>query len=254
MAAVDTAIRVTAGTTVVALAVIAASISYSHMHELASHHGEAGWRGHAFPLSVDGIEIVSSLVLLAHQRAGTRAGWLPWVALIAGTTASLAANVAVGAVDLVGRAVAGWPAVALLVAIKLISGLLDGGTSDAPVPGVRAAGRDQGRRPAVPAQSPAPVPRAGAGTGAVPAGPRPDAPGDQQLLAAARSVQRDLHKAGRSVTRRSLAEGLRSRGHRIRNDRLGPLLQSLGGGAASPSDPPTRSANRPAHNAGASAD
>src|SRR6266516_1483758 len=98
------------------------------MHELAIQHGEAGWRGHAFPLSVDGIELTASLVLLAHRRAGTRAGVLPWAALIAGTGASLAANVAVGAVDLIGRAVAGWPAIALLVAIKLLAGLLDSRT------------------------------------------------------------------------------------------------------------------------------
>jgi len=51
---------------------------------------------------------------------------LPWVALGAGTLASLAANVAVGAVDLIGRAVAGWPAIAMLVAIKMLAGLLDG--------------------------------------------------------------------------------------------------------------------------------
>src|SRR5438045_9461981 len=80
---------------------------------------------HAFPVSVDGIEVVASLVLLAHRRAGTRAGWLPWAALVAGTAASVAANVAVGASDPVGRLVAGWPAVALLVAIKLLAGLLD---------------------------------------------------------------------------------------------------------------------------------
>jgi hypothetical protein len=101
------------------------------MHELAIRHGETGWRAHAFPVSVDGIELTASLVLLAHRRAGTRAGLLPWVALGAGTLASLAANVAVGAVDLVGRAVAGWPAVALLVAVKMLAGLLDNTASQA---------------------------------------------------------------------------------------------------------------------------
>jgi hypothetical protein len=47
------------------------------------------------------------------------------MALVAGTAASVAASVAVGASDPVGRVVAGWPAVALLVAIKLMAGLLD---------------------------------------------------------------------------------------------------------------------------------
>src|SRR6266498_443586 len=93
MSAVDRAIVGAAGATVVGLAAVAGAISYSHMAELAHIHGEVGWRSHAFPVSVDGIEVVASLVLLAHRRAGTRAGWLPWAAL--------------------------------LVAIKLLAGLLD---------------------------------------------------------------------------------------------------------------------------------
>src|SRR5437763_6006809 len=125
MSAVDKGIVGAAGATVVGLAGVAGAISYSHMAELARLHGEVGWRSHAFPVSVDGIEVVASLVLLAHRRAGTQAGWLPWAALVAGTAASVAANVAVGASDPVGRLVAGWPAVALLVAIKLLAGLLD---------------------------------------------------------------------------------------------------------------------------------
>src|SRR4051812_48883206 len=125
MSAVDRTIVGAAGATVVGLAGVTGAISYSHMAELARLHGETGWRSHAFPVSVDGIEVVASPVLLAHRRAVTRAGWLPWMALVAGTAASVAASVAVGASDPVGRVVAGWPAVALLVAIKLMAGLAD---------------------------------------------------------------------------------------------------------------------------------
>jgi len=53
---------------VAGLAGIAGAISYSHMRQLAAAHGQAGWHAHAFPLSVDGIEIVASLVLLADRR------------------------------------------------------------------------------------------------------------------------------------------------------------------------------------------
>jgi hypothetical protein len=122
---VDAAIKAAAGVTVVGLAGIAGAISYSHMTELAHLHGETGWRGHMFPLSVDGIEIVASLVLLADKRAGRRSGRLPWAALVAGTGASFAANIAVGGSDLIGRAVSGWPAFALLLAVKLLFGLLE---------------------------------------------------------------------------------------------------------------------------------
>ena len=121
----DTCIRAAAGVTVAGLAGIAGAIIYSHMRVLAAAHGETGWQGHAFPLSVDGIEIVASLVLLADRRTGERSGWLPWAALAAGTTASLVANVAAAGADLIGRVVAGWPAFALLVAVKLLSAILE---------------------------------------------------------------------------------------------------------------------------------
>jgi Protein of unknown function (DUF2637) len=108
----DACIRVAAGVTVAGLAGIAGAISYSHMQELAAAHGETGWQAHAFPLSADGIEVVASLVLLADRRLGRRSGWLPWAALAAGTTASLAANVAAAGAGPVGRVIAGWPAFA----------------------------------------------------------------------------------------------------------------------------------------------
>ncbi len=113
----------------------------------AEQHGETGWRAHAFPLSVDGIEIVASLVLLADRRAGRRSGWPPWAALAAGTLASVAANVAVGGSDLIGRTVAGWPAFALLVAIKLLSGLLEPRLHAAAVPDHRSPDDPYGANP-----------------------------------------------------------------------------------------------------------
>jgi len=114
-----------AGATVVGLAGIAGAISYSHTRQLAQAHGDAGWHAHAFPLSVDGIEIVASLVLLADRRAGRRSGWLPWAALAFGTAASIAANIATADTGAISRIIAGWPALALLIAIKLLSGILE---------------------------------------------------------------------------------------------------------------------------------
>jgi hypothetical protein len=67
---------------------LAGALSYSHMRQLAETHGQAGWHAHALPLSVDGVEIVASLVLLANHRTGRRSGWLPWAALIIGIAAS----------------------------------------------------------------------------------------------------------------------------------------------------------------------
>jgi hypothetical protein len=227
VSAADRALRWAAGGTVVALAGVAGAISYSHMAELARRHGEVGWRAHAFPVSVDGIEVVASLVLLAHRRAGTRPGWLPWAALAAGTAASVAANVAVGASDPIGRLVAGWPAVALLAAIKLLAGLLDA------VPAAGAPG-DPGPGPGGPGVgAPGPGPQA-------PAGPIPGPSRNRsvvvpaELVAAARVVRDRLVVGGRPVTRRSLAVGLRAAGHRIGNERLGPLLAAMDSDGGAP--------------------
>ena len=98
---------------------IAGAIFYSHMRQLAAAHGDTGWHAHAFPLSVDGVEIVASLVLFADRRAGRKSGWLPWAALTIGTAASLAANIATAHAGAISRIIAGWPAVALLIAVKL---------------------------------------------------------------------------------------------------------------------------------------
>ncbi len=238
MSAIDRVIVGAAGTTVVGLAGVAGAISYSHMAELARLHGEVGWRSHAFPVSVDGIEVVASLVLLAHRRAGTRAGWLPWAALVAGTAASVAANVAVGASDPVGRLVAGWPAVALLVAIKLLAGLLDAGPEQAAANDAQQGPAGPVRRslgPDGPGAEPVGVGAAGAGPGkAGRAGTGPHGSSRSrvstgidpaELEPAARVVRDQLVAAGAPVNRRNLAAGLRSSGHRVRNDRLGHLLQ-----------------------------
>lgn len=59
--------------TVAGLAGIAGAISYSHMRNLAAAHGKPDGR-RTPSLSVDGIEIVASLVLLADRRARRPSG------------------------------------------------------------------------------------------------------------------------------------------------------------------------------------
>src|SRR5258708_4879679 len=114
----DRLIRIAAAATVAGLAGIAGAISYSHMRQLAQGHGQAGWHAHAFPLSVDGIEIVASLVLLADRRAGRRPGWLPWAALAVGTAGSLAANVPTAGPPIISRILASRPTLPLLLPLN----------------------------------------------------------------------------------------------------------------------------------------
>ncbi|MBA6439769.1 DUF2637 domain-containing protein [Streptomyces sp. GMR22] len=97
-------------------AVIAAALSFAHLHDLASAAGQDGWKAWAYPVSVD-------LLLVAAWRrlrsgSSKAAGWCWFVVALA---ASLGANVATaGLLDLTDVPawlrilVAGWPAVAFL--------------------------------------------------------------------------------------------------------------------------------------------
>lgn len=97
-------------------AVIAAALSFAHLHDVASAAGQDGWKAWAYPISVD-------LLLVAawrRLRAGDAkaAGWCWFVIAL---VASLGANVATaGLLDLdqvpawLRILVAGWPAVAFL--------------------------------------------------------------------------------------------------------------------------------------------
>ncbi|WP_020387855.1 DUF2637 domain-containing protein [Kribbella catacumbae] len=110
---------------VTGVAGIAAAISYGHMHDWALANGEPSWRALLFPLSVDGLLIAASAVLLADSRSGRKADWLAWALVVVGSLVSVTANVAH---DWVARAaeiaIAGWPPLALVGSYELLMRLL----------------------------------------------------------------------------------------------------------------------------------
>ncbi|MFF9670422.1 DUF2637 domain-containing protein [Streptomyces eurythermus] len=97
-------------------ALIAAALSFAHLHDVAVAAGQDGWKAWAYPVSVD-------LLLVAAWRRlrsgnGKAAAWCWFVIAL---TASLGANVATaGLLDLgsvpawLRILVAGWPALAFL--------------------------------------------------------------------------------------------------------------------------------------------
>ncbi len=95
-------------------------VSYRHMHTLALAHGEVAWTAALIPLSVDGMIVASSMSLLLDSRSGLRGGLLPWVLLLVGSIASLAANMAVAEPTVYGRVIAAWPSLALIGAYELL--------------------------------------------------------------------------------------------------------------------------------------
>ncbi|MDG4763334.1 DUF2637 domain-containing protein [Solwaraspora sp. WMMD406] len=242
---------------VAGLAVVAGTISFAHMHELATEHDQHGWKAFAFPISVGGLEIVAALYMVVQRRAGRRAGWLPWVALVVGTAASLAANIAVGGESVIGKILAGWPALSMLIAVKLLFSMIDHGEDDPrTVPDDLRTSAD---RPLVPEALPQIGPDSGppvgptldgrtghpgrsatSGTGRgvgrvsgrssgpatapVPVDVQPVA----HLLPAARAAVREaLAATGRPPSRDRLADALRDDGHGVSNERASLLLKIL---------------------------
>jgi hypothetical protein len=117
----DDWIRRTTTGCVALLALIAGTVSYLHMHRLVALHGQPGWVASLTPLSVDGMIVAASTTLLADSRSGRCGGPLPWALLVAGSVASLAANVAVAEPTLVGRVIAAWPSFALTASYELLT-------------------------------------------------------------------------------------------------------------------------------------
>lgn len=108
VAAVPRWVRTAGAASVALVALVAAIVSYSHMHEVAARADE-GWRAWLVPLSVDGLLVGSSLILYSRRRSS----WLTWASLAVGLLVSLAANLAAASPGLVPHIVAAWPAVAL---------------------------------------------------------------------------------------------------------------------------------------------
>ena len=111
----DRAVRWTAAAALVAVALVAAYVSYWHAVEVVTHHAEPGIIGHLYPVLIDGIIVAASMVLLDAARHSETAPQLAWWMLGSGILVTLAANVAYGARGGWESALwAAWPAAAFV--------------------------------------------------------------------------------------------------------------------------------------------
>lgn len=177
-------VRRTGAVSIAVVAVVAAVVSYSHMHDLAEHAGE-GWRSWLEPLSVDGLLAGASLVLYVR-----RSSWPAWLALTVGLAVSLVANLADAHPDLVSRLVSAWPAVALALSYETLLTLLRR------VPAPEPADADQ----------PEPASNQGDGQVSPVDDEMPGEPGEQ--LTRARQVFEQARQDGRPMGRTRLARTL----------------------------------------------
>src|SRR5580698_7348463 len=88
----DKLIRVTTALAVLAVAVVAAIISYQHAYELIRAHGETGFTARLLPLTVDGLIWAASMVILDASRRHQRVPRLALWSLGTGIVATIGAN------------------------------------------------------------------------------------------------------------------------------------------------------------------
>ena len=225
---IDRAIRLSTAAAVLAVAGIAAYVSYWHAYAVVRAHGESGITARLEPATIDGLVYASSMVVLYAARhrvpVPSLARWLLGLGIAATLTANMAQGWSHGPV---GAVVAAWPAVSLVGSYELLvwlirtSGMAEhrppaGPPGDAagccaaarsaataatgaefPGPGVRGA-PGQERQPAAPVAGPLAIPVGGQGDQVV---PESGAVKDAAVAAYRRSAQ-----AGNPLSERKLAQ------------------------------------------------
>ncbi|MDB1087350.1 DUF2637 domain-containing protein [Streptomyces sp. ACA25] len=177
-------------------AVIAAALSFAHIHDLAVAAGQDGWKAWAYPVSVDLL-----LVAAWHRLRSDTARAAGWCWFLIALTASLGANVATaGLLDLddvpvwLRILVAGWPAVAFLGGTLLAHAPRTPAAEPAPAPADREPAAD-----APPVVQPEPAPEPPPQALPAPTAPAP-VPVPAALVEHARKVAGDhLNRTGHPI-------------------------------------------------------
>jgi hypothetical protein len=118
---IERAIRLSTAAAVLAVAGIAAYVSYWHAYAVVLAHGETGITARLEPATVDGLVYASSMVVLYAARhrmpVPSLARWLLALGIAATLTANMAQGWSHGPVETV---VAAWPAVSLVGSYELL--------------------------------------------------------------------------------------------------------------------------------------
>jgi hypothetical protein len=224
--------------------------SFTHVHDVAAAHGQAGWLAWADAVVLELMSIASGLELRRRKRGQMPVGF-PASVMVAAVALSLSAQVVEAERSMIGWIAAAIPALGFLVMVKIA--LAQAGSSSLPAATIATAGLS-GSVPAVVAERPSlgePVPGGLPQTGGNPeaaegrrapsgAGPVPktseaslrvaEEVADEMVVAlipVARAVAEALERERRRLSRQALAAGLRQRGHPVSNARVCALLKIL---------------------------
>lgn len=221
--------------------------SFTHVHNVASNHGQSGWLAWADAVVLELMSIASGLELRRRKRAGI-ATTFPAVVLGCAVALSLAAQVVEAEASLIGWIAAAIPALGFLVMVKIALGhtsaepspdsdqhlpIRESHERTAVIGGPRSTGPVSRFSSQVNEPGP-PMSRDGANQPVRPArdrsaqrSPAGDHDAVRALLPAARSARDRLTANGHPLTRGALARQLRADGHRVSNNRASALLKIL---------------------------
>jgi hypothetical protein len=122
---IDRAIRLSTAAAVLAVAGIAAYVSYGHAYAVVRAHGATGITARLEPATIDGLVYASSMVVLYAARhrvpVPSLARWLLALGIAATLTANMAQGWSHGPVEAV---VVAWPAVSLVGSCELLVWLI----------------------------------------------------------------------------------------------------------------------------------
>jgi hypothetical protein len=122
---IDRGIGLSTAVAVLAVAGIAAYVSYWRAYAVVRAHGETGITARLEPATIDGLVYASSMVVLYAARHRVPVPSLARLLLGAGIAATLTANMAQGwSHGLAGAVVAAWPAVSLVGSYELLVWLI----------------------------------------------------------------------------------------------------------------------------------
>jgi hypothetical protein len=150
---IDRSIRLSTAAAVLAVAGIAAYVSYWHAYAVLRAHGESGITARLEPATIDGLVYASSMVVLYAARhrvpVPSLARWLLGLGIAATLTANMAQGWSHGPV---GAVVAAWPAVSLVGSYELLVWLIrTSGALEHELPAEHRCGNTASRAAARPA-------------------------------------------------------------------------------------------------------
>ena len=113
--------RIARNTSAGMVASIAGYASYWHQVHVTLLAGERTELAHVIPFSVDGVLVVASVSMVDARREGRKPSWQTKLGFATGIVASVGANVMSAQPTALGRIVAAWPAIALLLVVEMLS-------------------------------------------------------------------------------------------------------------------------------------